>query len=102
MQEFKAIPFSLYNRLSVIWVLYGNVTDKRVEYVEKKLAAIRAGEPADPASYQDGYGKNRKWTQEEMEGKSSWSFFNPRSWFGYGRLSEINVQEGHGTGAGAA
>jgi len=91
LQEFKAVPFTLYSRLSVIWVLYGNVTDKRVEYVEKKLASIRAGEAPDGSTYQDGYGKARQWTKTEMEGKRSWSIFSPSSWFGYGKLQEVGV-----------
>jgi hypothetical protein len=53
--------------------------------------SIRAGEPPDGSTYQDGYGKTRKWTKEEMEGKSSWSWIDPRTWFGYKPLSEVNV-----------
>ena len=53
--------------------------------------SIRAGEPPDGSTYQDGYGKTRKWTKEEMEGKSSWSWVDPRTWFGYGKLSEVSV-----------
>ena len=53
--------------------------------------SIRAGEPPDGSTYQDGYGKTRKWTKEEMEGKGSWSYFDPRTWFGYKPLSEVNV-----------
>lgn len=33
LQEFKAIPFTLYSRISLIWVIYGNVIDKRIECV---------------------------------------------------------------------
>lgn len=62
-------------------------------YIEKKLAGIRAGEPPDGSTYQDGYGKSRKWSKEEMEGKASWSLFRPRSWFGYGRLQEVGVAQ---------
>jgi tetratricopeptide (TPR) repeat protein len=91
LQEFKAIPFSIISRVSLTWVLYGNLVNKRVEYVEKKLTAIRAGEPADPASYQDGFGKTRKWSKEEMEGKTTWSWVDPRTWFGYGRLQEVGI-----------
>jgi len=92
LQEFKAVPFTLYSRLSLIWLVYGNIINKRVEYVEKKLASIRAGEPPDGSTYQDGYGKSRKWTKDEMEGKS-WSVFRPRTWFGYGKLQEVGVTD---------
>ena len=98
-QEFKAVPNTLYNKLSLIWLLYGNLVDKRVTYVEQKLASIRAGEAPDPSSYQDGYGKTRKWTREEMEGKA-FSIYSPKSWFGYGKLETVEVQTN--TGAGAA
>ena len=47
LPEFKAIPFTLYSRISIVWVLYGNLIDKRVDYVEKRLASIRAGEAPD-------------------------------------------------------
>ena len=82
----------------------GNIIDKRIEYVEKKLAAIRAGEAPDGSTYQDGFGKSRKWTKEEMEGKPTWSFFRPRSWFGYGKLQEVGIAstEQVNSGAGAA
>ena len=92
LQEFKAVPFGLASRLSIVWIFYGNLTEKRVEYVEKKLAAIRAGEAPDPSAYQDGLGKARTFTKEEMEGTpSSWSLFRPSSWFGYGKLAEVSV-----------
>jgi tetratricopeptide (TPR) repeat protein len=92
LQEFKAVPFTLYSRLSIVWLVYGNVIDKRIEYVEKKLASIRAGEAPDASTYQDGYGKSRKWTKEEMEGKS-WSVWRPRTWFGYGMLQEVGITD---------
>ena len=91
LQEFKAMPLSLMTRLSPIRLIYGNLYDHRSEYIEKKLASIRAGEPPDGSTYQDGYGKTRKWTKQEMEGKSSWAWLDPRSWFGYGRLTEVSV-----------
>ena len=91
IQEFKAIPFSLLTALNPTRLVYGNLITKRVEYVEKKLAAIRAGEAPDPASYQDGFGKVRKWSAAEMEGKNAWSWLDPRTWFGYGRLQQVGV-----------
>jgi len=91
LQEFKAVPFTLLSRLSPIRLVYGNLMTHRCEYIEKKLASIRAGEPPDGSTYQDGYGKSRKWTKEEMDGKNTWSWLNPTSWFGYGKISEINV-----------
>ena len=91
LQEFKAMPFTIFSRISLIWLLYGNIIDKRVEYIEKRLASIRAGEAPDGSMYQDGYGKSRKWSKEEMEGKPAWEWTSPRSWFGYGQLTEVAV-----------
>ena len=137
LQEFKAMPFSIFSRLSPIRLVYGDLMAHRCTYIEQKLARcappsvialappwatpfesdahmpwppsphlpaplrllpsarppriIRAGEPPDGSTYQDGYGKTRKWTKEEMEGKGSWSYFDPRTWFGYKPLSEVNV-----------
>ena len=53
--------------------------------------SIRAGEPPDGSTYQDGYGKTRKWTKDEMEGREGFRWSNPRTWFGYGKLTEISV-----------
>ena len=86
------------------WLYMGNLNAKRVMYIQARLSMLSAGERPDPSSYQDGFGKSRKWTKEEMEGKSNWSFLNPRSWFGYGKLQEVGVAstEHVNTGAGAA
>ena len=63
---------------------------------------IRAGEAPDGSVYQDGFGKSRKWSPEEMEGQGQWTWYNPASWFGYGKIQEVHVNTGVNTGAGAA
>lgn len=50
-------------------IFYGNLIDKRVSYIEARLETIRKGEMPDPSTYQDGFGKLRKWSQAEMEGQ---------------------------------
>ena len=101
LQEFKAQPFSLMSRISPYYFLFGDLTSKRCQYIEAKLASIRAGEPPDPSQYQDGYGKMRKWTKEEMEGRPGFSIFNPRSWFGYGKVHEVGVVPNQGVATAA-
>ena len=91
LQEFKAQPFALMSRISLQYVIFGNLIDKRCAYIEAKLASIRAGEPPDPTTYQDGYGKTRKWSESEMQGKPSFSVLDPRTWFGYGKVHEVGV-----------
>lgn len=51
-------------------------------YIQARLAMLQAGERPDPSSYQDGSGKSRKWTREEMEGTDrSWHIAYPRTWW---------------------
>ena len=49
------------------WLYMGNLNAKRVMYIQARLAMLSAGERPDPSGYQDGYGKARQWTKEEME-----------------------------------
>ena len=99
--QFQKLPFSLVSRVAnlPVWLFYGNVNDKRVEYVQARIADIKAGKKADGSTYQDAYGKSRNWTQHEMEGKPTWSWLSPLSWFGYGQLTEVAVQEPPGATA---
>lgn len=87
LEEFANVPLS---RLSVTWLLYGNVNTKRIEYIQQRLVSLKSGKPPDGSVYQDGSGKERQWSKEEMEGRvAAWSWLNPRSWFGsngYGSL----------------
>ena len=66
---------------------------KRETYIEERIADIKAGKKADGSTYQDAYGKARQWTQHEMEGKPTWSWLSPLSWFGYGQLTEVSISE---------
>lgn len=64
------------------WLYMGDLNSKRTMYIQARLAMLAAGERPDPSSYQDGFGKSRQWTKEEMEGTDkSWSIFQPRTWW---------------------
>ena len=76
-----------------IWIFYGNVNEKRKEYITQRITDIKAGKKADGSTYQDAYGKQRKWSPHEMEGKPTWSWLSPLSWFGYGHLMEVSIAE---------
>jgi len=91
LAEFQKLPFTLYSRVTnfPIWIVYGNVNEKRIEYIQARIADIKAGKKADGSTYQDAYGKARQWSQHEMEGKPTWSWLSPLSWFGYGQLTEV-------------
>jgi len=66
----------------ITWVQRGNLNEKRMLYIQARLSQVATGERPDPSLYQDGYGKTRKWTQEEMDGTDkSWSVFQPRTWW---------------------
>ena len=94
----------------ITWMYYGNLTTKRMEYIRSRLDALSRGERPDPSVYQDGTGKTRHWTREEMEGTDrSWSFFSPYSWL-YGGYQptgthvvhvESHTRESHEPGAAA-
>jgi len=66
----------------VTWLYYGNLSEKRMQYIRARLETIARGEKPDPTTYQDGTGRTRYWTQEEMEGtEKNWSFLSPYSWY---------------------
>ena len=76
----------------ITWLYYGNLTEKRMDYIRARLENISRGEKPDPSTYQDGSGKTRHWTKEEMEGTdSNWSFFSPYSWL-YGGYKPLGAQ----------
>jgi len=93
--EFERLPFSLISKLTAlpVWLFYGDLKQNRVDYINARIADIKAGKKADSTIYQDGYGKERKWSPEDQDGKNaSWSFFNPMSWFGYGQLQDVSIE----------
>jgi hypothetical protein len=79
------------------WLYYGNLTNARMDYIRARLENIERGEDPDGSTYQDGSGKTRHWTKEEMEGtEKDWSFFSPYSWFYGGYKSKYGSVEGEG------
>jgi len=77
LEEFAKVPVGW-----LTWLYYGNLVEKRMDYIRARLAAIDNGEKPDGSTYQDGTGKTRYWTKEEMEGSDkNWSFLSPYSWF---------------------
>jgi len=79
----KALEEFTQNRVGwMTWIQAGNLNEKRIAYIQARLAMVATGERPDPALYLDGYGKGRRWSQEEMEGTDkSWSVFQPRTWW---------------------
>ena len=104
MQEFKTLPFSVIRDFTLGRLVYGKLTDKRVDYIEGKLASMRAGKPPELDTYQDAFGVTRKWSQEEMEGKRLFNLYNPLTWLDYGRpkvytqVGEQRTAAGEGEG----
>ena len=78
---------------------HGNSASTLAISAYNKYAEVEA---PDGSVYQDGFGKSRKWSPEEMEGQGQWTWYNPASWFGYGKIQEVHVNTGVNTGAGAA
>lgn len=87
------------------YVTTGDINTKRMEYIHARLDILAKGERPDPSSYQDGAGKTRKWTKEEMDGTDrSWSIFQPRTWWygGYvppGQTVTYNTNAAESSGA---
>ena len=87
------------------WLYYGNLTEKRMDYIRARLEALENGERPDPSTYQDGTGRTRHWTKEEMEGTDqNWSFLSPYSWFygGYTAVGSRSVDPVSGESNAAA
>lgn len=85
--QFKAVPASLLGRIWIPGLLPGDLNPARIAYVEARLEDIKQDRVPDAGLYVDGSGYERRWSQEEMEGKQvEWSWYSPRSWFGYGPL----------------
>ena len=80
VQEFKALPFSVLRDVSVSRLMVGKLTNKRVEYIEAKLAGLRAGQVPQGNTYQDGFGVTRTWSNEEMMGKAVLKWHDPTTW----------------------
>ena len=85
VMEFKTLPFSVIRDITLGRLVYGKLTDRRVDYIEGKLGLLRAGKPPELDTYQDAFGVTRKWSQEEMEGKRHFNLYNPLTWLDYGR-----------------
>ena len=81
LQEFKALPFSVIRDVNLSRLVYGKLVNKRVEYVEGKLADLKAGKAPPPDTYQDGFGVTRHWSAEEMAGQVVWKWTDPTTWF---------------------
>ena len=102
MQEYyeKALDeFEKYETGWLTWLYYGNLTSKRMDYIRARLENISQEVKPDPSTYQDGTGKTRHWSKEEMDGTDrNWSFFSPYSWV-YGGYKPLggNVVEVQGS-----
>jgi hypothetical protein len=84
-QDYYEAALAEFDQVKVGWLTWlhvGNINKARMEYIQSRLAMVASGERPDPSSFQDGYGKARQWTKEEMEGTDkSWSIFQPRTWW---------------------
>jgi len=72
-------------------------------YIHARLDILQKRERPDPSSYQDGTGKTRKWTKEEMEGTDrSWSILQPRTWWYGGYVPPGQQASSNGSDASGA
>jgi len=84
LAEFEKVPVGW-----LTWLYYGNLSEKRMDYIRARLENIAKGEKPDGSTYQDGTGRTRHWSKEEMEGTDgNWSFFSPYSWL-YGGYQPV-------------
>merc|ERR1712187_156147 len=67
---------------TLTWVLYGDVTGKRLEYVKARVGELSQRQRPDLQKYLDGNGREQKWTKSEMTpGMPEWSWVNPYTWY---------------------
>jgi len=69
------------------WLLYGDINQRRVDYIKARLALLSLGQKPTKSSYLDGYGKERQWSGYELgpEGQEFGyiDYVNPVSWYRY-------------------
>ena len=58
LAQFQKLPFSVLSRLITLptWLIYGDLKEKRIEYIQARIGDIKLGKKADGSTYQDGYG----------------------------------------------
>lgn len=94
-KDFYEAALDEFGKASVGWMTWlyvGDLNAKRMSYIQARLAMLQTGERPNPAGYQDGAGKSREWTKEEMEGTDrNWHLFYPRTWW-YGGYKGSNYE----------
>jgi len=98
LAEFEKTPTGWYT-----YLVTGDLNTKRMAYIHARLDILQKRERPDPSSYQDGTGKTRKWTKEEMEGTDrSWSILQPRTWWYGGYVPPGQQASSNGSDASGA
>jgi len=70
---------------TMIWLMYGDVNQRRVDYVKARVGLLSLSQTPDKSKYLDGYGKERQWSHFELgpEGREFGylDYPNPLSWY---------------------
>jgi len=67
------------------WLFYGDINQRRIDYVKARIGVLHKGHKPDITKYLDGYGKERQWSAAEMKGEEFGylDYVNPASWYRY-------------------
>jgi len=69
------------------WLVYGDINQRRVDYVKARVGSLSIGQKPDKSKYLDGYGKEQQWSSYELgpEGQEFGylDYVNPVSWYRY-------------------
>jgi len=82
----------------VTWLFYGDINQRRVEFIKSRLGDIALGAEPDPTKYLDANGKEQHWSKRQIaaakDPDSTWSaWVSPRSWYRW-YYTPLNKQEG--------
>jgi len=91
IQMFEKVPVSTLD-----WLLYGNVNQRRVEYIKARLVELGLDRKPDASQYLDGVGRRQAWSESERSGREQglWSWFSPSSWYQYATLADAKREGG--------
>jgi len=95
LELFEATP-----TWTVTWLFYGNINQKRIEYIKARLGDIALEKPVDPTQYLDGHGVERHWSAREIAtarlGPVTYlSYVNPYSWWQWYNYKPLVPNESH-------
>jgi len=91
--------FDAISTSRVTWLFYGDVNEKRCNYIRKRLLDLADAKQPPRANYLDGTGKERKWSARELAGGETYylvDWVNPISWYSWATTPTPTLASGDG------